>query len=152
MKIFINGRAKRDLKRHILFMLDINLGPFPKLHIRILCSSFEIAMIKLQKKIEPKSYFCCLKQWFLLFFQREKNWYAICFLIRFFFKVNNNRYTVKSWEHCNILKTRKQQTNYLHMVKITLLLQTFETQIVLVAKIVQTERNVYEFMIRLRFT
>lgn len=60
MKIFINGRAKRDLKRHILFMLDINLGPFPKLHIRILCSSFEIAMIKLQKKIEPKSYFCLL--------------------------------------------------------------------------------------------
>ena len=59
MKIFINGRAKRDLKRHILFMLDINLGPFPKLHTRILCSSFEIAMIKLQKKIEPKSYFYC---------------------------------------------------------------------------------------------
>ena len=66
--------------------------------------------------------------------------------------MNNNEYIVKSWEHCNILKTRKQQTNYLHMVKITLLLQTFKTQIVLVAKIVHTERNVYEFMVRLRFT
>ena len=63
--------------------------------------------------------------------------------------MNNDEYTVKSWEHCNILKTRKQQTNYLRK---TLLLQTFETQIVLVAKIVQTERNVYEFMVRLRFT
>ena len=86
MKIFINSRAKRVLKRHILFILDINLGLFLNF-IRILCSSFEIAMIKLQKKIEPKSYFYCLKplaQCFLLFLQRKNSKQIYNILIYYF--------------------------------------------------------------------